>query len=287
MAKIVWIASYPRSGNTWVRFLLANLLYRPVASSAELNALIPDIHRGILGGQLYGNRKLLIKTHWRHDDALPLREDTIGVIYILRHPIDVLVSNLEYQSTRNPRLLPQGSEAERKAAAKRWIDDYVREGGDPGLHQHGIGTWTDNLRSWTETALAYPRLVLRYEDIKADPAAAVAKMAAFLGFTPDGARVAEAVGRSSFEALRALEEREIGAREEGGIFYGPALAAGIARGQRFIRRGQSGGQESLLDAEQRRAALQRFGPMMARFGYAEEGVQAAPAVDVAPTGSGR
>lgn len=285
MAKIVWIASYPRSGNTWVRFLLANLLYGPVASSTALNQAIPDIHRRISGSQLHGNRKLLVKTHWRYEPALPLREDTIGVIYILRHPIDVLASNLDYQLVRTPRLL-EAPEAEREAAVRRWIEDYIRAGGDPTLQQHGIGSWIDNVASWTAAPQPYPRLVLRYEDIKADAAGRLAEMAAFLELTPEPVRVADAVRRSSFEALRALEEQEIRSREEG-IFYKPGLATGLARGHRFIRRGESGGQDRLLGASQQKAALERFGATMARFGYAAETAQAAPAADRESAGSGR
>jgi len=286
MAKIVWIASYPRSGNTWVRFLLANLLYGPVPSSTELNRVIPDIHRTISGGQLHGNRKLLIKTHWRFDPWLPLREDTVGVIYVVRHPIDVLASNLDYQVVRSPHLFTQATETERREAVRRWIEDYIAVGGDPTLLQHGIGSWSENVASWTEAPLPYPRLVLRYEDLKAATEPSLAKMAAFLEFTPDTGRIAEAVRRSSFEAMRALEEQEIRSRETG-IFYSAGLEPGLARGHRFIRRGASGGQETLLTPAQRQAALERFGSTMARFGYAEPAVQAAPAADRSSTGSGR
>lgn len=46
MARIVWIASYPRSGNTWVRFLIANLLYKRITASSELQSFVPDVHEG-------------------------------------------------------------------------------------------------------------------------------------------------------------------------------------------------------------------------------------------------
>jgi Sulfotransferase domain len=278
MAKIVWIASYPRSGNTWVRFLLANLLYGPVPSSAALNNVIPDIHRDFAGGQLHGNRKLLIKTHWRYDPALPLREDTIGLIYILRDPIDVLASNLDYQMIRSARFLEQPTEAALAETVRRWIDDYIAHGGDPALQQLGIGNWIENVASWTEAPLPYPRLVLRYEDLLAATQPNLAKIAAFLGVAADAARLADAVRRSSFEAMRALEEREIQSRDAG-IFYSPILEAGIAKGHRFIRRGQIGGQEDRLTPLQRKLARERFGAAMARFGYAERDAQAAPSVD--------
>lgn len=278
MAKIVWIASYPRSGNTWVRFLLATLLYGPVQSSVALNKTIPDIHRGVAGGLLHGSRKLLMKTHWRYEPGLPLREDTIGVIYIVRHPIDVMISNLDYNIVRSPQFATATPEM-RRDAGRRWIDEYIAHGGRELWRQQGFGSWSENVASWTEAPLPYPRLILRYEDLKAAPEANLATMAAFLGATTDAARIADAVARSSFDAMRAIEEQEIRARDSNGIFYSPALEPGIAAGHRFIRRGESGGQETELTPVQREAAHARFGAAMARFGYAGETAQAAPAAD--------
>lgn len=276
MAKIVWIASYPRSGNTWMRFLLANLLYGQVQSSVALNKLIPDIHRAVAGGQLHGKRKLLMKTHWSFDPGLPLREDTIGAIYIVRHPIDVLASNLDYYLVRSREFTALDSEEARRETTRRWIDDYVAHGGSRQGRELGFGTWTENVRGWTEGALPYPRLVLRYEDLKSATVRGMADVTRFLGVTASEAQIADAIARSSFEAMRALEEQEI-ARRQPGIFFNEGLEAGVERGARFVRRGEVGGQETLLTPAQRAAAMERFGPAMARFGYADRADQAAPA----------
>ena len=60
---IIWIASYPKSGNTWVRFMLANLIYGSQASAASLAALIPDIHETGSGAIGVGGARLF-KTHF-------------------------------------------------------------------------------------------------------------------------------------------------------------------------------------------------------------------------------
>src|SRR5882757_11182682 len=44
LRSVVWIASYPKSGNTWLRFLICNLAFGPVESAAQLNQLAPDLH---------------------------------------------------------------------------------------------------------------------------------------------------------------------------------------------------------------------------------------------------
>lgn len=265
MAKIVWIASYPRSGNTWMRFLLANLLYGRVESSSHLQQLVPDIHRALSGTQIYGPRKTLIKTHWRYVPDLPLREDTIGAIHILRHPIDVMMSNLNYVTLRGnlPARLP--SDEMRTAFERRWIDDYIAAGGYPRWREMGFGSWEENVRSWTEETPPYPRLVLRYEDMRADVAGATAKVIRFLGVEADGPTVAAAIERSSFAAMRVLEEQEI-AQEREGIFFDPGQRASLAAGLRFVR----GGGTAPLSADQRRRALERFAPLMERYGYAAE-----------------
>jgi len=262
MAKFVWIASYPRSGNTWVRFLLANLLYGPIKSTAQLQELVPDIHRGVNGAQIHGNRKTLIKTHWRYIEDLPLREDTIGVIHIVRHPIDVLRSNLNYVLLRGNLAAQWRDEREREAFERRWIDDYIADGGYPRWREMGFGTWEQNVRSWARGTLPYPRLVLRYEDIRRDGAAAVTAICRFLGAEVGPAGIDAAIGRSSFEALRALEETEL-AESRPGIFFDPTHRASSASGLRFI----SGSKREPMTALQHERALRRFGPMMEELGY--------------------
>jgi hypothetical protein len=262
MAKIVWIASYPRSGNTWMRFLLANLLYGPVASTAHLQELVPDIHRGLVGAQIYGARKTLIKTHWRFTPDLPLREDTMGAIAIIRHPIDVLLSNLNYVILRSNFAAELRDEKTLLAFQQRWIDDYIAGGGYGRWREMGFGTWEENIRSWTEAALPYPRVVLRFESMRADIKSAMTTVCRFLGIEANETAHQAAIDRSSFKALRALEEREIAERRQG-IFFDPGQPANAMLGARFV----SGANRDPMSPDQRERALQRFGAMMEKLGY--------------------
>jgi len=258
-----------------MRFLLANLLYGPLKNSAELDKKIPAIHRGINGKHLFGNQKLLVKTHWSYSPTLPLREDTIGVIYLLRHPIDVLASNLQYYLIRSPAFEALATEATRREAVLRWIDEYIARGGSSRAAEFDFGDWNQNVTSWTGDPLPYPRLVLRYEDLKTATTEKMFDVARFLGINATETRIAEAVARSSFTAMRTLEEEEI-ARRERGIFFNDTIEASVQLGGRFVRRGEVGGQETLLTPAQREAANARFGAVMARFGYAEKADQAVP-----------
>lgn len=266
LAKIIWIASYPRSGNTWVRFLLAHLMVERVESSARLLELIPDIHRSISGGQLYGPATALIKTHWAWSPDLPLREDTVGVVYLVRNPLDVLASALDYRLLR-PGASVAGLSADGRAAfARQWIDQFIARGAEANWLAVGMGSWSENVASWTAAPLPYPRLVIRYEDLSLDAAGELRRICRFLRFDRGEDAIGAAVERSSFAALQALEEQEIRERRPG-IFHDAPSAAGHAEGRRFISRGEVGSGERLLSAEQRAAALARFGPVMRRFGY--------------------
>jgi hypothetical protein len=267
MAKIVWIASYPKSGNTWVRFLLANLLLGKVENSAQVARQIPDIHDGIAGSHLFGKQTTLIKTHWKFWTGLPLREDTIGVVYLLRNPIDVLESNQNYALQRSGNLRREATAAEIAKLADQLVDDYITHGGHPRFRAFGIGSWEENVRSWTFPGIAYPRLIVKYEDLKADPAAWLEKLCRFLQLERNDEQIRKAVDGASRDAMRRLEESEIAARTDG-IFYQSRNDPGIAAGHRFVGRSASGVSLFKLTEDQRRRAEQRFLPLMREFGYA-------------------
>src|SRR6185436_3850476 len=164
MAKFVWLASYPKSGNTWVRFLLARLIRGEIKSSQNVAVQIPDVHDGIHGVHLIGKRTTIIKTHWKFTTGMPLREDTIGAVYIVRNPIDVMESNQNFAFLRSGSLRKEASEEEIAKAASKFVDDFIEHGGHARFRQFGIGSWEEHARSWTWPEIDFPRHVLRYED---------------------------------------------------------------------------------------------------------------------------
>ena len=96
-SRIIWIASYPKSGNTWVRFLLANMLFGHVKTSADIEAMVPDVHRADeIKAQYHVGGTVFLKTHWALQDKMPQREKTAAAIHIVRHPLDVLRSHIDY-----------------------------------------------------------------------------------------------------------------------------------------------------------------------------------------------
>ena len=267
MAKFVWIASYPKSGNTWVRFLIANLLLKKVENSRQVMQQVPDIHDGVSGAHLFGKRTTLIKTHWKFWTGLPLREDTIGAIYLIRNPIDVMESNQNYALQRSGSLRRQATAEEVAKLAGQLAEDYIGHGGHPHFNQFGIGTWEEHVRSWTFAGIDFPRLVVKYEDLKADPAAGLTRICRFLDLKRSDEQIRQAVENASEAALRRLEEREI-AEKTVRFFYQPRNINGLDAGHRFVGRSVTGDSLFKLTDDQRRRARERFLPLMHEFGYA-------------------
>ena len=256
--RVVWLASYPKCGNTWVRFMLFSYLYGPPKASLEVARKIPDLHRPLPVDPPEPGSAMLAKTHLMLTDRHPRLAQTERAIHVIRDPRDVALSALHYRKLGGAERLDEAG----------YLRSFIRAGGDPDWLAQGFGTWASHARSWRGTE-RFPVLAVRYEDLKADPRAELARMVAFLGEPTDEARAAEAVRASSFESMRALEIREKhqGARGAGDkrLFVGDAKAT--RRGVYFINKGASGqsldGVAKGLDDAFERA----FGADLAAFGY--------------------
>lgn len=236
--RVVWIASYPKSGNTWVRFLLHHYFWGEPANSLELNKRIPDLHRPAGRIEATGDR-LFVKTHFLLSEKLPYLPMSDRAVYIRRHPKDVLLSGLNYARLESPS--PPDGAAYARA--------FIERGGDPSWIGMGFGAWAEHVESWTATD-RFPVHVTSYEALKADAAAELRAVLEFVGEPADEARLAEAVRLSDFARLREVERREK-ARGGESLFRGGRQS--LARNAMFMNRGATGqslaGIDPALDAE--------------------------------------
>lgn len=212
MAPVNWLASYPKSGNTWMRFMLAcYLTNRPVTSVrvGPLNSVIP-----IIGGGGKSLRELpadhtgplIVKTHSVPGaDALrPYRAATRKVVYLVRNPRDIILS------------LTKAGVAKQVSAEDVASHFIANRGIGDGNPEHEWGSWPQNVRAWTTPAVVrqlFPdadALTLRYEDMRADPPGALYQVLDFLdlGQPVDPDNVAQAVESSSIENMHALWAQE-------------------------------------------------------------------------------
>jgi hypothetical protein len=278
---IYWLASYPRSGNTWCRAFLTNLMREAEAPAADIGRLaappVPvsrdafDTYLDIASSDLLPDEidrmrrdfyralaadvdaPMVLKLHCAFAtacDGLPIfpHDATAGVVLIVRNPLDVAVSLADFL----------GRDLDSTIA---WMADEAAEltgqgvGCLPVLPQR-IGSWSSHGRSWLDDS-KIPRHLVRYEDLATDPLAGFAVLASFLGLTPERGRLEESVRLSSFERLRAQEDAD------------PGFALRNLAERPFFRAGRPGSWRGALTGAQRKRILRDHGEMMVRLGYIE------------------
>jgi len=274
MPGIIWLASYPKSGNTWLRAFLANYL-----SNTERAVAINDLPQHILGDNMRQHylqfsglkdealdaeaiKRLRAKVHlWlansrAHDvfvkthnavalaDGVPLITPaaTAGAIYVLRNPFDVAVSYAHHYQIPLER------------AVENLCRQDLRLPEQGGVLEQYLGDWGQHVRSWTK-APGMTRLVLRYEDMARAPLKAFGQVTSFLGLPKDMPRLKRAVRFSSFKELSRQESRErfVESRPDGK--------------SRFFREGRSGAWREAMRDEDRDRLVERFGDLLLEHGY--------------------
>jgi hypothetical protein len=281
MAEIFWIASYPKSGNTWLRILLANLRS---GGNAEINALAKYGMSGsfsrIIFDQYCGFKSstlphevyeclrpqifrllaacapmpLILKVHdaWRvtaKGGPLYPPDITAGVIYVVRNVLDVVPSAADHWNIDLAEAVDRTCNPNYSLMA-----DPARLA--PGLQQT-LGTWGGHIASWVDHS-GLPLLLVRYEDLVADTAAQLARVLAFLRWSADDAAIRQAVEASRFSRLQQSERD-----------YGFCERPPQARTQ-FFRRGRIGSWREELTPELVRVLIEAHGSAMRRFGYLDE-----------------
>jgi hypothetical protein len=236
----VFIVSYPKSGNTWTRFLIANLAYpEQPANFSNINQLTPD-PEALSKRQLRGMRRpRLLKSHQYFDPRYP------KVIYIVRDPRDVVVS--QYYFHRKRRTI------EDTFPIDQFVPSFVA--GSTSVY----GSWGENVASWLATRFGQPGfLLLRYEDMIAHTARELTKVASLLGIDATAQGLQQAVERSSADQMRKLEN------EQAGLW---SSTRNTRQDVPFVREAKAGGWRSSLSGTSVEKIEAAWGPLMRWLGY--------------------
>ncbi len=235
----VFLAAFPRSGSTWLRLQLHEVLTRSEADFENIAETIPDVGWHRKACKLLPGDRRLIKTHERY------RKEYKRAIYLVRDVRDVLVSYFHYQA--------EFAHFGRKEFGE--LDDYVKVFMEGKVSQYPV--WQDHVASWLESPLAKSDnlLVIRYEDLRADPGRYLREVASYLGIKMDSQTIHIAVENNSFERMRLKEN------------VSPTLQSAKAANGRFIRKGTVGGWRERLSQPSIELIERSAGPMMENLGY--------------------
>jgi len=276
MSGIYWLASYPKSGNTWFRSFLYNLQRNgdapadinelstgAIASGRgwldevlgfdtaeldpdEVDRLRPAVYRWSLREAEVGYHKIHdAYTYTLDSEPLVSREATLGALYIVRNPLDVAPSLANHnQSSIDQAIAGMGDAKRALSRTRKGLPSQVRQ---------QLLTWSQHVLSWMDA----PDLqchVIRYEDMLRDPMASFSKASQFLGLLHSPEQVDRAIRFSDFKELSRQEEQK-GFKER------------PQKTERFFRQGKSGDWCDKLTPKQVQRIVDDHGDVMRRMGY--------------------
>jgi Sulfotransferase domain len=259
MKDICYIAAFPKSGITYLNFMLFHLLFDRTQDVRLIDSdYIFDVHENLARVPPPGESDHYVKIHFPFGPQIPLRQRAARAIYLLRDPIDVMMSVWDFKHLTGEEGLLDASPNDRQALFQRFCQHWLSTG---GLVYPWAGSWRDNVASWLNQK-ELPLLVVRYERLKADPTRELRRILRFLGRQASEARIAAAIEAGKPDNMRKLETEEVKAGVSG-IFFRPGLARGYAQGYRFVGRMHGGSSEKILSPAARQYAAQIFGPILA------------------------
>ena len=274
MWGVIWLASYPKSGNTWMRAFLANYFRNPERpipinnlpkyvlgdnfathyqrlsgkprsklTAADIAQLRPRVHEWFASAR---GETAFVKTHSMVAlvDGQPLitPSATAGAIYVVRNPLDVAVSYANHNSTTLDQTV-----------AALCQDNLTLPGGGKLLPQV-VGSWSQHVRTWVRAPGLRPHVV-RFEDMLAKPVKTFARVVRFLKLPGDSVRLNKALRFSSFRELQ---------RQESATGFVEARPDGVVK---FFRAGKAGVWPDVLSADHVKRIVTCHREAMMEFGY--------------------
>ncbi len=277
LKKIVWLASYPKSGNTWFRIFLTNLLNHS-GQPADINNLYPttiassrtlfDEATGLESSDLTLDEIELLRPqvyryiaanspeflfHKIHDAWISLEDGNVlvpeevtkAVLYFIRNPLDVAISFAHHSATTIDKTIEMMNNSQ-----------YAFCSRETKLHnqtRQRLLNWSEHVSSWIDQS-GLPIMVIRYEDMINETFPLFKDAVKFSGIEATDEEIRRSIEFSSFENIQK-QEKERGFREK------------AAKAESFFRKGISGEWKNILTAHQIEKIVSRHQRIMERFGY--------------------
>jgi hypothetical protein len=245
----VFLVGHPKSGNTWLAYMIATLLQPDQADSITLR----DIGRYVLpvhDADTYitmfddsPNPRVFRNERPRYPKLYP------GTIYVVRDPRAVLVSYYHHYVA-----ITDSAESIESFVGRYLADGSIRD------WEPTVTRWDKQIMRWQALARRQRVLIVRYEDLISDRLFELRRLAEFIGLASTEAQLELAASKGAFDAMRADEEAG------GSGVYGSDARVGA----RFIRRGESEGWRDELSVSLADRIVATFGPAMALLGYVSQ-----------------
>ena len=184
----LFIASYPKSGNTWIRLIVANFYFKNVKNINynNIEQLIPEIYH-TNESEFINNKLRIFKCHDHYDHRFK------RAIYIVRDPREVIVSSFFFA-------IKVGA-INKNYSKRKFVRDFLN-----GQFNSNFGTWYQHVGSWYGVK-DNNILFIRYENLRKKPVAEILKMAKFLKIKISSKKISKIVRRTSFKILQDQEDK--------------------------------------------------------------------------------
>ena len=183
--NIFWVASYPKSGNTWMRAILTYLFFRErlktESSWVKDLGYIPDMYKFKKKDDIYNAPEFkwkeryisLVKTH---NYNLPYQEnkdiEIVGFVYVYRHPLDVLLSAINFNFIiNNSNFFYNGKpksvdELKVTGELNLYVDDFIKNNLQINIWQKMSNNWINHVTHWLNISKTLENtIVIKYEDL--------------------------------------------------------------------------------------------------------------------------
>lgn len=190
--KIAWLAAYPKTGSTWVRTIIQQLLAPDIRGKEAIPSFHRDYPEDAPTYAILGTDAKLLRTHCYPGHPIfralveQRSDETVGVITIQRHPLDVLLSQLNYSFIRERKksfkdgILKKVEDVVADGEIDYYIDEFVKVGGCPE-YVGRCQSYRNFYHEWRNLASDVPHLNLRYEDMVRDPIGGIDALGTFFG----------------------------------------------------------------------------------------------------------
>lgn len=262
MKDVFSLSAFPKSGVTYLSFLMFHSLFSDDCDIRDLESrYIIDIHGFPQANFADLRAPHIIKSHFRYSPHLPFVERTAKAVYLLRHPIDVMMSAWDFKALLGAPVNIESQQMAFRAYVRRWV-----ETGGTDFPEF-IGSWVNHVRSWLgQTNI--PVHLVTYRNLVDRPHEELAAILNFLGIDVSEAQRHRAIERSSMKAMAAFEEKEVDSGKDG-VFFRKGLTIGHDQGHRFVNKGYRDSYQTVLTDEERKIADQTFAEGLALLRRAE------------------